>query len=509
MRSATSRISARSILILGLLLALAACGPQIFPPTPTAIPLAATATRALLPTREPTGVASTAAPDPTATPSKGQPAEPASDSPPPNRLQVSEMLAQRTARAFLERLVAGDSEAASSLYLTAEAREGEAGQLVEDLAGAGLAGARLLELRRTSPTSYEIRALLSWAGDVQPLTAVLLYDGGLWLVDRISLGERQAGRGLPAGPAAVHSPAAAGAGRAGSAKKPATPAGQLVFQVASGGAIYRINADGSGLQRLTDGLDPAWAPDGSRVAFTRWRAPWGVYTIFPDGSGEERVVDGNQFKEVAWSPGGDRLAYTVNYGTGEPTEVCFYGFCFTIPPMSLANLWLANLETGELLNLPLDDRAVHSPTWSPDGQRIVYAGDSGLAWIDLENMEKGRFASSSAWDNSPAFSPDGRQIAFMGRAHDRWEVFVMNADGSGRRQLTQGVGAEGQTSNSVAPAWSPDGTQIAFLSDREGPWRIYLMGPDGSSPTSMFGVELDGLGLTYDWASERVLSWAR
>jgi signal transduction histidine kinase len=46
--------------------------------------------------------------------------------------------------------------------------------------------------------------------------------------------------------------------------------GKLVFQTSNGGDIYVINADGTGLRRLTDGMELAWPPDGSRIAFTRW-----------------------------------------------------------------------------------------------------------------------------------------------------------------------------------------------------------------------------------------------
>jgi Tol biopolymer transport system component len=424
--------------------------------------------------------------------------------------QLDDRLAKRTAEGFVDRLGAGETASAIGLFLTDSAREGDAGRLVSQFAGADprLADADLLEFRRTTASSYEAHALLSWeaAGAEsqaqQTMTLTLVPQRGLWLIDHIALGDRQAVE-----------PTATPKRTTGTGRRSLRLDGRLVFQVSSGGEIYVINADGSGLRRLTDGLDPAWSPDGTQIAVSRWRHPWGVYLIDVGGADapnrEERAVDGAQLKEVAWSPGGSQLAFTVNYGSSEPRTICFFGFCFTIPPYSVGQIWTASLETGELLSLPLDDRVVHAPAWSPEGNRIVYAGERGLAWIDLDTMEKGRFDGGSVWDTSPAYSPDGQQIAFMGRVHNRWEIFGMNADGSGRQQLTSGDPKLDPPPSNVAPAWSPDGRYIAFLSNRDGPWRIYVMKANGSGQQPMFGKKLDELGLRYEWATERVLSWSR
>jgi hypothetical protein len=503
------------LLVAGLLFGLGACASGFPTPTSTAIPLAATATPSPRPTRSAATATATrilSSPPPgTKTPNSV-----GSEMPTPagttSLSQLDDMLAQRSAQGFLDRLVRGEAVGAFRLYLTDQAGAGEATRYLAGFTGTGsrLLDATLLDFRRATAASYEARVLLRWAASdsigsaTQTMTLYLANQRGLWLIDDITLGDRQTST-----PAPTRKPS--------SGRQPAPPLeGRLVFQASSGGNIYIIHADGTGLRRLTDGLDPAWAPmppdggtGGDRIAFTRWRIPRGVYLINADGGGEERVVDGNRLKEVAWSPDASRLAFTINYGSDEPIEICFFGFCLTIPPFSVGQIWTADLETGEFLNLPLDDKAVHAPTWSPSGERIVYAGDRGLAWIDLDTMEKGRFEGGSVWDTSPAFSPDGRQIAFMGRVHDQWEVFVMNADASGRRQLTHGDSPSEGPASSVAPAWSPDGEQIAFLSNRDGPWRVYVMSADGTHQRPMFADALDHLGIRYEWATERVISWRR
>ncbi|MBN1658886.1 MAG: PD40 domain-containing protein [Anaerolineae bacterium] len=515
-------------------LLLPGCAGQPLAPTPTAVPLVATATPRTAATR-PEAMATATAPGPEAT-AAAQTQEVIGPDPTQDGVDAAaystadEALARSTVEDLLARLVRGEAESVARLYLTEKARAAGLDVLLIDLAGgeAPITQATLLRLEPEPPSSYRAEAALLREEDVaeapQSVTFHLVYQRGLWQVDdaswdEVSPGEASsstppAGAGGTAQPAATPAPTrtqpAGSSARGGRATSPLV--GRIAFQASSGGHIYVVNADGSGLQRIADGLDPAWSPAGDRIAFTRWRSPWGVYLIRPDGSDEERVVDGNQFKEVAWAPGGRRLAFTLNQGSSGPQEVCFLGYCFTIPAYSLGQIWVADLDSRDLESLPVDDQAVHAPTWDPAGGRIVYAGERGLSWIDLDTEETGRFANSSAWDGSPAYSPNGQRIAFMGRAHDRWEIFVMNADGSGRRQLTQSsrdARAPGmdEPPHNVAPAWSPDGKQIAFLSNRDGRWRIYVMNADGTDQRPLFAGAADGVRIVYDWASERVISW--
>jgi Tol biopolymer transport system component len=297
--------------------------------------------------------------------------------------------------------------------------------------------------------------------------------------------------------------------------------GELVFQVCNGCDIYVINADGTGLRRLTDGMDPAWSPDGKKVAFARWRDPRGIYVIDEDGSNETLLFGWSQAKAPAWSPDGSHIAFTRQYGgREEDVERSFYGFQWTLPAHPWWKLGLVRVEDRYSTDLLCYDHSF-SPTWSPDGRVIAYDSDYGLHLTSPDGSFGGQTygrhinaLSTDVRDTSPAWSPDGTKIAFMFNQHDHWEIYVMNADGSNRVRLTKEEPFTPRPPNNVSPAWSPDSRHIAFFTDRNGElegdkWELYVMNADGSDQRPMFETALDSLNIEYGFVAERMVSWTK
>jgi TolB protein len=293
-----------------------------------------------------------------------------------------------------------------------------------------------------------------------------------------------------------------------------TPAlqGRFVFQVASGGDIYTVNADGTRLARLTQGMDPSWSADGSQVAFSRWTTPWGIYTINSDGSNEVLAFSSNVSRSPVWSPSGSQIAfYFETEGWTAPFRVCMdpYGCITLIPPMLQTEWHIGVVDVADgYLHQPYCDRFAFSPTWSSDGQWILYDGDHGLSITTVEGPNNKAF-TDNVHDQFPVWSPDGTKIAFMHWQHDHWEIYIMNADGSGRRPLTGSSALLERRPHNVSPAWSPDSQQIVFLSDRSGDWEFYVMNADGTDQRKILENVTAELKILYRGVNERVISWGR
>src|SRR5215211_6330536 len=93
-------------------------------------------------------------------------------------------------------------------------------------------------------------------------------------------------------------------------------------------------------------------------------------------------------------------------------------------------------------------------------------------------------STNPASDQSPSYSPDGKKIAFESNRPDRqattdYEIYTMNANGTGVKQLTS------DSADDRNPAWSPGGKKIVFASSRDGNLEIYSMNSDGSNQTNL------------------------
>jgi Tol biopolymer transport system component len=128
---------------------------------------------------------------------------------------------------------------------------------------------------------------------------------------------------------------------------------------------------------------------------------------------------------------------------------------------------------------PLD---VQAPAWSPDGRTIVFVswrdGNGEVYAMDADGSGPRNLTQNPAKDVRPAWSPDGRRIAFVSQREGNGEVYVMDADGSGKRNLTRD-----RAGDDDYPTWSPDGRKLAFLRGR------------GSYSSQLYVVNADGSGL--------------
>jgi Tol biopolymer transport system component len=256
--------------------------------------------------------------------------------------------------------------------------------------------------------------------------------------------------------------------------------------------IFVMNADGSGQTNLTNNsgqdFDPAWSPDGTKIAFSGLPPPPGdqhgeIYVMNADGSGLTNLTNHELGDyEPAWSADGTRIAFRTNRTFND-------------------EIFVMNRDGSAQTNVTNNPAADLEPTWSPDGTKIAFTtyrgGNYDVFVMNADGSGQTNLTKSPVADGSPDWSPDGARIAFKRWTTGPPDVFVMNADGNGQTNVTNDPYADQD------PAWLPNGSMIVFSSGRAGPFlqdEIFVVKADGSGPRNL--TNSSGFDIDPDWIGE-------
>ena len=285
-------------------------------------------------------------------------------------------------------------------------------------------------------------------------------------------------------------------------------------------ALYQTSPPGENPKRVTAGFvsEIALSPDGERVAFVRARPP-GEYVLtvaHADGSSERPLLARRMGRDtigqhLSWSPDGRTIVITagdaghppfatliavnVGDGTEKPIPVrsgqLFRSLAWTTDGGGIVvsaldrehdsgyQLWNLTYPDGTQTKITNDLQSYRGISLTADSRAFVALQDSAevSVWTahNDDRFQATRIAASTGNDDGQyglAWTPNG-QIIYTSTSGNATDLWMMNANGSGRRPLTRG------TARNMAPTVSRDGRYVVFVSNRGGAFAIWRMSLDG------------------------------
>jgi TolB protein len=242
--------------------------------------------------------------------------------------------------------------------------------------------------------------------------------------------------------------------------------------------LYIVDVDGDvGGELVSDGSanvnlpGAAWNSVTEEIVFSSSREPHDEIYVIGDSasSGGERQVTSRSDRmayEPSFSPDGQRIVFESHLLDQEDNGV------ITV---------VAADGTGDYVALTAEDDDCRQPNWSPAGGKIVYQRFDGTSWeiwsIDEDGTNPTQLTSGSGDKTDASFSPDGEWIVYSadGEELEFANLFITSVDGADPIRVTNWGGYDG------APSWSPDGTRIVFES--------YPGDPDDSEGTSLWMID--------------------
>ena len=230
------------------------------------------------------------------------------------------------------------------------------------------------------------------------------------------------------------------------------------------------------------GFDVAWSPDGRRLAFVRSggeAAPPNLWIMNADGSNAAIVPGAQGLESPDWSPDGQQLAGALQSGF-ELAVVHADGTGMHGLPGSSG---ITNLER---------------PSWSPDGSSLLFARNDTILSADVVSGDAHVLGVPGLHGISePRWSPDGTHIAFLAPLVQLTAIYTMDADGSNITPLLA-AGLD-------RFAWSPDSRELVYSASNGATIDVYIAATDGSSPPlNLTNNPAGSVSLHPDWARARL-----
>jgi dipeptidyl aminopeptidase/acylaminoacyl peptidase len=270
--------------------------------------------------------------------------------------------------------------------------------------------------------------------------------------------------------------------------------------------------------------NPEWSPDGQWIAYSgAVNGKHGLVIAHPDASGARFLTevqgtnspDPGTGRTVAWSPDGKKIAFVsaadgpeTKDATGDPVVITRYLYKpdywegnSHFNDNRRTHIYVLDLASGQVQQLTIGTGYEHSIDWSPSGDTILYAAEHGpdadrffnydLFTVRVSDGTVRQLTATEGVEFRPRWSPDGKMIAFTATKRgltDRetnmedTHVWVMNADGSNRRELGAII-----DNRQMSAEWTPDGTAILTQVQERGSIHLYRLPVSGGAPEKVLG----------------------
>ncbi len=295
----------------------------------------------------------------------------------------------------------------------------------------------------------------------------------------------------------------------------------------------------AGIRQITfagENAEAYFSADGQWITFqaTHGKHPCDQqFVMRADGSHLRRISDGRGKTTCGWFfPGEKKLLFastTAHDSTCPAKPDPSKGYVW---PLDRYDIYTVNRDGSSNKRITFNNVYTAESVLSPDGRKIVFTslkdGDLDIYTMNSDGSDVRRLTSTPGYDGGGWWSPDGKEIVYRANhpkdstelkqyrdylskglvRPSKVELFLMNADGSNQRQITNLGGAN------FGPSWTPDGKRIVFSSNyknpRSGNFDIYLINRDGSGLEQItFDESFDGFpmfspdGKKLIWASNR------